>query len=93
MLIYYAMNIGLNIGSIFIAQYFNFSSTQSNWIVIVAIISMIVHYIVLRGYKKLAFEEVTKDSINELGSRTTRLESLRWFSNFVAPIMCLIFLR
>ena len=45
---------------------------------------MIVHYIVLRGYKKLAFEEVTKDSINELGSRTTRLESLRWFSNFVA---------
>ena len=93
MFVYYAMNIGLNVGAIVVAQYFNFSSKQADWVVIVAIISIIIHFFIIQKVKKIAFEPITnKERLNELSSTSSRLESLRWFSNWGSPIMCLIFL-
>ena len=91
MFIYYAINAILNIGCIFVAQYFDISLSQSNWIVMIAFISIIAHFFILRGYKKLAFEPVTSENLNNINTKLSRLEGLRWFSNFVTPILCLIF--
>lgn len=82
------MNIGLNIVAIVVASYFN--AKLSGWVIFVAIISMIVHYFIIQKYKKLAFEEVTTENLNNLNSTSSRLESLRWFSNWLAPFICFI---
>ena len=93
MFIYYAMNIGLNVGAIIVAQYFNFTNNESNTIIVVAIISIIIHFFIIQKVKKIAFEPVTnKERLNELSSTSSRLESLRWFSNWGAPFVCFVIL-
>ena len=89
---YYFLSIFFNIGPIFIAVFFNLTNTKTNWIIIVAIISIIFHYIILRFYRKLAFTEVTKENLNDLNSKLSRLESLRQLTYTVTPLLCLIFL-
>ena len=93
MFVYYAMNIGLNVGAIVVAGYFNFSSKQAGWVVIVAVISIIIHFFIIQKVKKIALEPVTnKERLNELSSTSSRLESLRWFSNWGAPFVCFVIL-
>ena len=52
MFIYYAMNIGLNVGAIIVAQYFNFTNNESNTIIVVAIISIIITFLTSRAQKR-----------------------------------------
>ena len=93
MFIYYLRNIGLNVGAIIVAGYFNFSSKQAGWVAIVAIISIIIHFFIIQKIKKIAFEPVTnKEKLNELSNTTFRLEKTMWFCDWVAPFMCFVML-
>ena len=88
MFLVYGFNIGLNVASIIVAQYYNFSSTQANWVFIVAIISIIFHFFLMQFYKKIGSEEVTKESFQEQNIRLGKYESLRKFSTWGAAWLC-----
>lgn len=93
MFIYYVFNIVPNFGSIYLVhQVFTFSENQAVVVDVVATISIIIHYFIIQKYRKIAFEPVTnKEKLGELSSTTSRLDSLRYLTYFVAPILVLIF--